>query len=207
MRNLPPLIQLRAFEASARHLSFTAAIKAPASMASSVVVDFRIVDLSDTTSVMAEIAGLPLADGTIIGDLVIGTVVWEPEVELDAGDSFAWQARTRAAEATGPWMSLRSFVVTALPARFHLEQNFPNPFNPRTTISFDLKGGADAALSIYDIRGRLVWNRDLSGLGAGSHKVAWEGSDDSGAQVSSGVYFYRLSEGNSNTARKMILMK
>lgn len=189
------------------HLSFAASTKAPASLASSVVVDFRIAALSDTTQVAAEAVGLPLVDGTIMGDFVTGTVVWEPDIALKAGADFGWQARTRAGTTTGPWMALRSFVITPLPARFRLMQNFPNPFNPLTSIFFELKGGQDAELSIYDLRGRLVWNRNLSGLGAGAHKIVWDGSNNWGSRMSSGMYFYRLVEGDSHAARKMIMVK
>lgn len=100
----------------------------------------------------------------------------------------------------------------SLPRAFGLGQNFPNPFNPQTTISFDLPGGDDgevmpARLVIFDIRGRLVKNLFEGELKAGHYQFSWDGRDDSGTPLPSGVYFCRLDSGNWSSARKMVLSK
>jgi hypothetical protein len=98
-----------------------------------------------------------------------------------------------------------------VPRAFTLYQNYPNPFNPSTTISFDigenLDEGQQASLNIYDIRGRLVRRLIDFGLCSGSHKVNWDGRDERGEPVSSGIYIYSLKAGGTNFTRKMILMK
>ena len=90
-----------------------------------------------------------------------------------------------------------------------LNQNYPNPFNPSTTISFSTTERMEnTELMIYNIKGQKVKQLVSDQLSAGQHSVVWNGTDDSGKPVSSGVYFYKLKSGNIYTqARKMILMK
>src|SRR5262245_57023386 len=73
-----------------------------------------------------------------------------------------------------------------------LEQNFPNPFNPTTTITFSLAEQARAVVAIYTSDGELVARLDNGVQGAGTHKVQWDGRNASGKLVGSGIYFYRL---------------
>jgi photosystem II stability/assembly factor-like uncharacterized protein len=89
-----------------------------------------------------------------------------------------------------------------------LGQNFPNPFNPRTTISYDLRGPARVSLKIYDVSGHLVRVlRDGVAETAGHHEVTWEGRDRAGRGVAAGVYFYRLQAGPYVGTRRMLLVK
>jgi hypothetical protein len=93
-------------------------------------------------------------------------------------------------------------------ARLVLDQNRPNPFNPSTTISFDLPSELAVSLEVYDISGRLV-SRLIGGemLGPGPHSIQWNGTDDRGTTVSSGVYIYRLLAGKSIVSRKMVMLR
>jgi len=89
--------------------------------------------------------------------------------------------------------------------------NFPNPFNPETTISFQLSVFCCpfVQIDVYNIRGQRVRTL-LDGsreFGAGSHSVVWDGQDDNGERVSSGVYFYRMQAGDYTETRRMLLMK
>jgi hypothetical protein len=93
------------------------------------------------------------------------------------------------------------------PANFELAQNYPNPFNPQTTISYALPEMAYVTLTVYNTLGRRVRNFDLGIQGAGDHQILWDGSDDQGRRVTSGIYFYRLSTGGQSQTRKMLLMK
>lgn len=98
--------------------------------------------------------------------------------------------------------------VQVLPTANELHQNFPNPFNPETTISFDLKSATVVELSIYDMAGQHI--RTLAGgqaLSAGSYSYLWDGLDDSGAKVASGVYLYHLTSGEFTSVKKMALLK
>ncbi|MCK9557674.1 MAG: C25 family cysteine peptidase [Candidatus Cloacimonadaceae bacterium] len=88
-----------------------------------------------------------------------------------------------------------------------LAGNYPNPFNPTTTIAFSLAEAGPAKLFIYNIKGQLVRQLANSDFNAGKHFLVWDGRDNGGHPVSSGLYFYRLSARNYSKTRKMILMK
>ncbi|MDP8269336.1 MAG: FlgD immunoglobulin-like domain containing protein [Candidatus Tenebribacter davisii] len=90
-----------------------------------------------------------------------------------------------------------------------LLSNYPNPFNPSTTISFTLSTDSteNTELVIYNIKGQIVKQLLREHLAEGKYSVVWNGKDDRGKSVSSGIYYYRLSSGNFQQARKMILMK
>ncbi len=94
-----------------------------------------------------------------------------------------------------------------LPAGFTLGRNYPNPFNPHTTIGFDLADAADVRLSVFDVRGRLVDTPVDGPLAAGKHEIAWTGKNRQGGDLPSGVYTYRLDVGAHSSARKMTLLR
>jgi len=88
-----------------------------------------------------------------------------------------------------------------------LEQNWPNPFNPSTTIAFNLSAPAAVELSIYNLRGQRVATLVNDQMPAGRHLTRWHGQDDYGQSVASGVYFCRLAVGSDVRFCKMVLMK
>jgi hypothetical protein len=98
-----------------------------------------------------------------------------------------------------------------IPRVFALYPNYPNPFNPSTTIAFDLPGARDEArpvsLVIYDVRGRRVRTLIDSEIVPGSYRLVWDGRDGRGASVSSGLYLYTLRSGDGAFTRKMTLLK
>jgi hypothetical protein len=95
-----------------------------------------------------------------------------------------------------------------LPETFELSQNFPNPFNPSTEIQFTVGKDALVSLNIYDIQGRLVSSLiDNYFYSAGSYKMNWDGKNQYGTQVPSGMYLYKLESSNQIVTRKMVLMK
>ena len=96
----------------------------------------------------------------------------------------------------------------AKPLGFTLHQNYPNPFNPSTTISFSASQRGSAMLEIYDLTGRLVRTLLSGEVAAGNHSVLWDGRNERGTSVGSGVYFYRLKLGTDFvSSKKMILMR
>ena len=88
-----------------------------------------------------------------------------------------------------------------------LEGNYPNPFNPETTIAFSTKESGQVSLDIYNIKGQKVRTLINDHRDAGSHKIVWNGKDDNGKSVASGVFFYRMKSGKYSSTKKMILMK
>jgi FlgD Ig-like domain len=97
---------------------------------------------------------------------------------------------------------------TPAPASFALHPNVPNPFNPVTTIRYDIPaGGADVNIAIYDVAGRMVRELVNEHRGAGTWSVQWNGDDATGQRVASGVYFYRMRAGEFVETRKMVLLK
>jgi len=95
-----------------------------------------------------------------------------------------------------------------LPTRFTLGRNVPNPFNPSTEISFSVPADAGlVTLDIFDVRGQKVRTLERSNLGPGAYTRVWNGRDQAGAAVSSGVYFYRLSGNNFSQTSKMVIVQ
>jgi len=94
-----------------------------------------------------------------------------------------------------------------LPGAYALAQNFPNPFNPGTSISFSLPHRSDVTLSVYDVLGRRVDVILQGRVEAGNHTVRWEGTDGSGRPVGSGTYFLRLTAEDFSQTRRMVLVR
>ncbi len=94
-----------------------------------------------------------------------------------------------------------------LPESHQLISVFPNPFNGSTTIEFELAEKASVSLSIYDSKGHRVRQLLVSDLSEGKHSLSWNSRDDSGAELPSGVYIATLSHLNTQTSRKVLLLK
>ena len=94
-----------------------------------------------------------------------------------------------------------------LPRFFARSQNFPNPFNAKTVIAFQLPVETHVSLRIYDLLGREVRTLVNGFLQAGFRKVRWDGKDEMGRDVASGVFFYRLKAGGSIETKAMVLLK
>jgi hypothetical protein len=94
-----------------------------------------------------------------------------------------------------------------LPAKYALFQNTPNPFNPRTTIKFALPAAGQVSLAIYGVDGRRVASLQDGHMTAGVHEVIWDGTDGTGREVSSGVYYCRIKAGDFTETRPMLLVR
>ncbi|MDD4310259.1 MAG: C25 family cysteine peptidase, partial [Candidatus Cloacimonetes bacterium] len=88
-----------------------------------------------------------------------------------------------------------------------LYENFPNPFNPNTTLRFSLPAKTPVRLEIFNVRGQIVKSLIDTNLGSGLHNVSWNGKDNNERNVASGVYYYRLSTAQGIQTRKMMLLK
>ncbi len=85
--------------------------------------------------------------------------------------------------------------------------NYPNPFNPETTITYELSEPQPVSVVIYDIAGKRVRTLADGYQSAGSYEVVWDGCDDAGTRLSSGTYFYTVNAGNQTVTKQMILLK
>ena len=140
---------------------------------------------------------------------------WRPFEEVMEGDSGGPPAHFQLRSHLGvesPVFAVEATTTVgesvASPDGLDLAQNSPNPFNTWTTIGFDLPRRGDCHLSIYDLRGRRV--RALliqADLPPGRHRVAWDGTDEAGGEVASGVYLYRLRAGDETRTRRLVLAK
>jgi len=103
-----------------------------------------------------------------------------------------------------------SFKPLIIPAEFRLKQNYPNPFNPSTTVSFGVPAksvGQKISLKIYNVLGQQITELFNKPFNVGFHEVKWNGLNNEGQTVASGVYFYKLSTGKTNLTRKMVLIR
>ena len=99
--------------------------------------------------------------------------------------------------------------LLTLPQKFSLSQNYPNPFNPLTSIEFAIPAGISehVRLNIYDLRGALVRTLVDKVYNPGVHSALWDGTDETGNKVSSGVYIYMLRAGEFTNSKKMLFVR
>ncbi|MFQ5599373.1 MAG: FlgD immunoglobulin-like domain containing protein [Candidatus Krumholzibacteriia bacterium] len=129
------------------------------------------------------------------------------ELHSDVSFTFGgWNLDDVRITGIGPSTST-SVAQTVLPARVVLHPNIPNPYNPSTTLRFDLPARGFVDLSIYDVSGRLVRTLVRTTLDPGSHEVVWDGRGNGGEPSASGVYLYRLVTAGDAHARKMVLLR
>jgi len=139
------------------------------------------------------------------------------DIKIDAGSQHSWVLTSESGEdyildgsgeITVP--SEERFILnkeTVVPSTFTLHQNFPNPFNPTTTFSYDLPSEAFVTLSIYDMLGREVAQLVNTNQELGFKSVQWNATDSMGQPVSAGVYLYKIKAGDFVQTRKMVLLK
>ncbi len=132
-----------------------------------------------------------------VTDLINATVTATKTVTVAGGAGGA-----RVEQAAAPVPSLTTLSAETLPARYALEQNHPNPFNPSTEIRFYLPESGPISLIIYDVTGRAVRRLIHSVLPAGTHRISFDA-----ASLPSGVYLYRITAGTFTETRRMTLLK
>ncbi len=94
-----------------------------------------------------------------------------------------------------------------IPAQFEVSQNYPNPFNPETSIRFGLPAASRVTLEIFNVLGQRIYLEESGLLNAGYHVLHWNGKNTSGMDVSSGIYFYKISAGKNYRLRKLMLLR
>jgi len=142
------------------------------------------------------------------------------DISADCPDQHQFDLRVSTSDSFGvPWESVvgitvyNSLVATdyenraAIPVEFALHRNYPNPFNPVTTITYDLPEQADVQLTIYDLLGRQIKTLVRQHQNAGQHLIIWDATNLSDESVSAGIYFYYLRAGDFTATSKMLLLK
>jgi hypothetical protein len=94
-----------------------------------------------------------------------------------------------------------------VPLEFALKQNYPNPFNPGTTIDFQIARAVEVELAVYNLLGQRVRILVNERLETGTYQAVWDGRNDRGLPLASGVYVYRMEAGDFRQMKKMILLK
>jgi hypothetical protein len=98
-------------------------------------------------------------------------------------------------------------VENIIPDKFVVEQNYPNPFNPTTTIRYSLPVDGFVTVKIFDILGKNINTLLNKELKAGSYSTHWNGDNNFGSKVSSGIYFYQVRAGSNVVTKKMVMIK
>ena len=108
-----------------------------------------------------------------------------------------------------PWEGVTTSIEENVPSKqsFKLDQNYPNPFNPSTTINYSIQEAGNVIIKIYDSLGKQVKLLVNEIKSPGEYTVIWDGGNDNGKKISSGVYFYQIQAGQFIQAKKMILLR
>jgi len=125
------------------------------------------------------------------GGFPLGDLNWYPDKKAE------WEG----------WITGVNNDQAVQPVQFDLSQNFPNPFNPVTTIDYNISKTTHVSLDVYNTIGQKVRSLVNATQIGGSYQMTWNGQDDTGAQLPSGIYFYRLQAGNETMMKKMTMVK
>lgn len=149
----------------------------------------------DWSALTSSVMDLPAGggQGTVAYALVVGNQLADIEAAVDAAN--VMYSREGEPDTDTP------------PLVFRLEQNRPNPFNPSTEITYVVPADGHVDLSVYDLAGHRVRNLIAGQVSAGKNVATWDGRDESGQQLPSGLYFYRFATGGKTISRKMTLLK
>ena len=155
-------------------------------------------------------------EGGIVGSGTSKTVTVSDTtytVTLPAGQSVRWRVRGQNANGNGPWSVIWDFSIqapatkSAVPTRYVLLPNRPNPFNPETTIAYDVPRNGTVHLAIYSITGQHVRTLVDERHAVGAYTVTWDGTDEFGQAVASGVYLCQMNAGSHRGTQKMLLVR
>ena len=144
-----------------------------------------------------------IANGNAVLGADDGCIIVAGQTSGDGAGSFdVWLVKVNASITTDITDETNTLVKD-----FQLYQNTPNPFNPSTIIKFTIRNECSVSLKIYNINGELVSTLIDEVKGAGDYSINWNGKDNAGRSVSSGIYFYKLAADNTSLTKKMTLLK
>ncbi len=127
-------------------------------------------------------------------DYCVSNLIYDPDYNAIAGQLYDFSA-----------LSNDNYSVPS--THLFYMSNFPNPFNPTTTISFSILDESNVEISIYNMKGQKVKQLINDHLSSGQHTIEWNGTDGNNKSVASGIYFYKISTGKSSAMKKMLLLK
>ena len=163
-----------------------------------------VVSILDLIRVAQGIAGSPAAPAAGAKSVDAAMIeAWIAQARLEDDGSIAFKQGIE---------NLQKLLATLIPEETALLRNYPNPFNPETWIPYQLAESAEVTLTIYDMNGQLVQRLEVGHQAAGmyqsrSRAVYWDGRNQLGESVASGLYFYTLTAGEFSATRKMLILK
>lgn len=159
-----------------------------------------------TSAEETEIAQVPVTDTTYFdSDIVVGETYYYRITAVDSADNVS--------EFSDLIEVVTSFPTTVgsnsagIPEKFELSQNYPNPFNPETRFNYFVAENANVTLSIYDLLGRKVKTLVAENKEAGIYSTTWDGRNEFGNKVASGLYFASMVAGGFRQIKKLVLQK
>ena len=164
-----------------------------------------IISALDTDSVVYFAAELEDTVHQVTEDIIEGSYRWY--VIAEDADEDSLDTPSVEVFSLGNIVGIEDEEYAGLPEEFSLFQNYPNPFNPTTTIIYGLPRRSNVTLEIYNIEGQLVARVRHENQQAGYHEIRWNGVNQSGRRVASGIYVYRLRAGEFVETKKMLLLK
>ena len=163
-----------------------------------------VVNILDLVRVAQEFAGSPAAPAVRIESIDTALIeTWIVQALLEDDGSLAFKQGIE---------NLQNLLVSLIPKETALHHNYPNPFNPETWIPYQLAAPAEVALTIYDMDGQKVRHLAVGHQAAGmyqsrSRAIYWDGRNQFGESVASGLYFYTLTAGDFTATRRMVILK
>ena len=163
-----------------------------------------VVSILDLIRVAQGIAGSPAAPAAGTGSVDAAMIeAWIAQARLEDDGSLAFKQGIE---------NLENLLASLIPEETALLRNYPNPFNPETWIPYQLAESAEVTLTIYDMNGQLVQRLEVGHQAAGmyqsrSRAVYWDGRNQLGESVASGLYFYTLTTGDFTATRRMLILK
>jgi hypothetical protein len=135
-------------------------------------------------------------------------IVWSDSRNLDTGGRDIYM---QGVDIDGNLYDVPTSIyhrsIERVPAQVKLYQNYPNPFNPITHIRYELSSSHKVSIHIYNVMGQKIKTFQSQNQNPGYHTVVWDGTNDTGQKVGSGIYYCRISAGSYSATKKMLLLK
>jgi len=157
-----------------------------------VTLNFKVKSTATPMTIVIDSAYYPPAGPFILSVAQVSTAVYPQYVHCTEGDIV---------------LPVQEVQVQLLPERYELGQNMPNPFNPNTVIVFAVPRPSEVRVEVFNVLGQKVKTLANEFSKAGYKRVEWDGTDDNGSSVASGVYLYRMTAGDFSETKKMLLLK